>query len=112
MRGDTTNSGATVIYKFKSKASGDVIMLGALGDRLLTLMGKEPAAKGIIDPTTYPAAIAALQTAIAEEERERTQAAEEDTASAPSISLRQRAWPLIDMMQRCQAAQEPIVWGV
>lgn len=109
-RRDTTNTGATVIYKFKSKASGDVIMLGALGDRLLTLMGKEPAAKGIIEPVAYPAAIAALQAAIAEEEREQAQAPE-DTA-APSISLRQRAWPLIDMMQRCQAAQEPIVWGV
>lgn len=100
-----------MIYKFKSKASGDVIMLGALGDRLLTLMGKEPAAKGIIEPVAFPAAISALQAAIAEEECEQAQAAEDDAAT-PSISLRQRAWPLIDMMQRCQAAQEPIVWGV
>lgn len=109
---DTTNTGATVIYKFKSKASGDVIMLGALGDRLLTLIGKEPAAKGIIQLPDYPAAIAALQAAITEEEREQAQANEEDTDAAPSLSLRQRAWPLIDMMQRCQAAEEPIVWGV
>lgn len=100
-----------MIYKFKSKASGDVIMLGALGDRLLTLMGKEPAAKGIIEPAAFPAAISALQAAVAEEEREQAQATE-DEAATPSISLRQRAWPLIDMMQRCQAAQEPIVWGV
>ncbi|MBQ0936630.1 DUF1840 domain-containing protein [Ideonella paludis] len=101
-----------MIYKFKSKASGDVIMLGALGDRLLTLMGKEPATKGIIEPTAFSAAIAALQAAIADEERAQAQAQDDDEAAAPSISLRQRAWPLIDMMQRCQAADEPIVWGV
>ena len=37
-------------YLFKSKAAGDVLMLGASGDRLLRTIGKEPAAKGIIEP--------------------------------------------------------------
>lgn len=87
-------------------------MLGPLGDRLLNLMGKEPAVKGIIEPAAYAAAIAALQAAIAQEEHAQAQAPEEEAAAAPSISLRQRAWPLIDMMQRCQAADSPIVWGV
>ncbi|TDM09782.1 MAG: DUF1840 domain-containing protein [Ideonella sp. MAG2] len=105
-----------MIYKFKSKASGDVIMMGPLGDRLLGLIGKPPAAQGIIEPNAFPAAIAALQAAITQEERARAESRDDadeggDTAQAP-VSLRQRAWPLIDMMQRCQAANEPIVWGV
>lgn len=103
-----------MIYKFKSKATGDLIMLGALGDRLLTLIGKEPAAQGIIEPHAYTAAIAALQAAIAEEDRAAAASANDDETepAAQGVSLRQRAWPLIEMMQRCQAAKEPIVWGV
>ena len=65
------------------------------------------------DPETHLVP-SALQAAIAEDERERAQGCEDDRSdpAAPSVSLRQRAWPLIDMMQRCQAANEPIVWGV
>jgi len=28
------------------------------------------------------------------------------------VSLRQRAWPLAEMMKRARAVGEPIVWGV
>jgi hypothetical protein len=112
-----------MIYKFKSKAAGDVIMLGPQGDRVLGLMGKPPARQGIIEVAQMPAAIAALQEAIAADEAWRAEcqrAREAEVAGAPgpaaerpeAISLRQRAWPLIDMMQRCHRAEAPIVWGV
>ena len=39
-----------MIYKFKSKAAGDVIMMGANGDQVLRVIGKTPAPKGIIEP--------------------------------------------------------------
>ena len=43
-----------MIYKFKSKAAGDVIMLGASGDDVLRTIGKSPAAQGIVEnPTSY-----------------------------------------------------------
>ena len=38
-----------MIYKFKSKAAGDVIMMGPTGDQVLRAVGREPAAKGIIE---------------------------------------------------------------
>ena len=34
------------MYKFKSKVTGDLIMLAATGDQLLRVIGKEPAAAG------------------------------------------------------------------
>ena len=37
-----------MLYKFKSKATGDVIMLGANGDQVMRIIRKEPAAQGII----------------------------------------------------------------
>ena len=42
-----------LIYKFKSKAAGDVIMLGPGGDQVLRIIGREPAAKGIIEVAAH-----------------------------------------------------------
>lgn len=105
-----------MIYKFKSKAAGDVIMMGPSGDQVLRVIGKEPAAKGIIEPADMPAAIGALEQAVAEDEARRkgndADADDDKPRHGDGISLRQRAWPLIEMMRRAHAAQENIVWGV
>ena len=102
-----------MIYKFKSKATGDVIMLGPNGDQILRVMGREPAPKGIIEPADMAGAIAAIEAAIAAEEAPGDEEDGDDTQKGPrAVSLRQRAWPLVEMMKRAQAAGEPIVWGV
>lgn len=107
-----------MLYKFKSKAAGDLIMMGPTGDQVLRIIGKEPAPKGIIEPAAMAAAIAALERAVAEEEAARAQAEREAQAEgrtlAPrdGVSLRQRAWPMVEMLKRAQAANHEIVWGV
>lgn len=111
-----------MIYKFKSKAAGDVIMLGPTGDKVLALIGKDVTPKGIIEPGQMAAAIQALADAVAADDAARARAAAgeepgpddgEHTAGArDKISLRQRAWPLVEMMKRALAADEPITWGV
>jgi hypothetical protein len=104
-----------MIYKFKSKASGDVIMLGPHGDQLLRLLGREPAAKGIFEPAAMPAIEQRLAEAIARTERAPAEPGGEapaDEPALPSVGLRQRLWPMIEMLRRCHAAGEPIVWGV
>ena len=107
-----------MIYKFKSKAAGDVIMMGPSGDHVLRIIGKQPGPKGIIEPADMPAAISAIERAIVEEEDARKQA-EADAAAegktlapAEGVSLRQRAWPLVEMMKRAHADGKEIVWGV
>ena len=50
-----------MLYKFKSKAGSDVIMMGANGDEVLRVIGKSPSATGIIEPAAMPAAIAAIE---------------------------------------------------
>ena len=107
-----------MIYKFKSKAAGDVIMMGPAGDDVLRLIGKAPGAKGIIEVADMPASIAAIEQAVAADEAARAQA-EKDAAAdgiklAPrdGVTLRQRAWPLVDMMKRSIADGVDIVWGV
>ena len=99
-----------MIYKFKSKAAGDVIMMGPAGDDVLRLIGKEPSAKGIIEVAAMPGAIAALEQAVRAQE-----AAQQQPDGPPprdGVTLRQRAWPLVEMMKRSAAENADIVWGV
>jgi len=107
-----------MLYKFKSKAAGDLIMLEPNGRRVLEIIGKDAGPKGIILPEEMPAAIQALDRAIAREEAEHKAAIEEAQAKGQvppkfdAVSLRQRAVPFIDMLKRCSAAGKEIVWGV
>src|SRR5262245_40680315 len=106
------------LYKFKSKSGADVIMMKPHGDTVLQLIGKEPAAQGIIEPPAMTAAIQAIEQAVLAEEEARRAAEAEAAAEgrklppAEGVSLRQRAWPLVELMKRAQAAGHDIVWGV
>jgi cyclopropane-fatty-acyl-phospholipid synthase len=107
-----------MLYKFKSKATGDLIMLEPHGRFILGLIGKDPAPKGILQVTELSGAIDALQAAIAQQEARHAQAQleaqarGEDASQEDMISLRQRAVPFIAMMKRCLDEQHDIVWGV
>jgi hypothetical protein len=103
------------MYRFKSKADGDLIMMAPVGDQLLRVIGREPAAQGIIEVAALPQAIAALEQAIAAAELARVDARradDEDERDAQAIGLQQRAWPLLEMMRRSLAERADIVWGV
>lgn len=107
-----------MLYKFKSKATGDLIMLEPNGRRVLEIIGKGEGPQGIIQPQEMAAAVTALEVAIAREEAEHKALIEEAQAKgevAPrfdAVSLRQRALPFLDMLRRCDKAGKEIVWGV
>ena len=107
-----------MLYKFKSKAAGDLIMLEPNGRRVLEIIGKDAGPKGIVLPEEMSGAIAKLEAAIAQEEAEHKAIIDEAKAKgqvAPrfeGVSLRQRAVPFIDMLRRCSQAGKEIVWGV
>ena len=107
------------MYRFKSKADGDLLMMAPVGDQILRIIGREPAPQGIIELAAIPAAIAALEQAIAiaDAERKRALAAggdddDEAAGGAAAVGLGQRAWPLLEMMRRSLAERADIVWGV
>jgi hypothetical protein len=102
-----------MLYKFRSKAAGDVIMLGPSGDQVMRLIGRDPAVKGIFEVQDMPALMAQLEHAVAVDEQARQAAADRDTSQSrgDGVTLRQRVWPLIDMLRRCHRAGEVIVWG-
>lgn len=114
---------------FKSQATGDLFMVQAHAESLLKLLGKAPAAKGIIEPKDMPAALQILR-ALGDEASEDEGAHAADHARGADhderdegdqrepdflgerVSLRLRAWPLIQMLEKAHAADKPIVWGV
>jgi hypothetical protein len=102
-----------MLYKFKSKASGDVIMLGPNGDQVMRIVGREPAPKGIFEVAHMPQLLTALEQAVAADEAARQKAADDGEApgKGDGVSLRQRVWPLVEMLRRCHAAGDVITWG-
>ena len=119
-----------MLFKFKSKATGDLIMLEPNGRRVLQIIGKEPSSTGIILPAQMPDALAALENAIASEEAaiaeakaaaklksqsafgEEAIAAKSSYNNADMVPLRQRALPFIELLKSSHRAKVEIVWGV
>ena len=105
-----------MIYKFKSQAAGDVIMMQINGNQMLSIIGKESSPQGNITVQQIPAAIAALETAIELHEavqiRRAAHPGEVIEVQGDSVMLRHRAAPFIDLL-RCSAdAGKDVVWGV
>ncbi len=105
-----------MLYEFKCRATGSVVMTQKVGERMLAIIGKSAGPTGIIVPEQMPAAILALEDAVAQE---RAQGAapdddedERDRERPRTVSLAQRAWPFIEMLKAALAAEREITWGV
>ena len=94
-----------MLYKFKSKVTGDLIMLAPDAKRLLKIMGREDQVKGIFLAEQLRAAIEALENAVVLEEVEGSQ-------DPKQISLRNRSQPVLKMLKACQDKSVDVVWGV
>lgn len=110
-----------MLFKFKSKATGDLIMLEPNGRRVLQIIGKDPSNTGIILPAQMAAALAALESAIAAEEAliqaaKLAKSAEfqmsANAAISDAVPLRQRSVPFMELLKSSQKAGVEIVWGV
>jgi hypothetical protein len=119
-----------MLFKFKSKATGDLIMLEPNGRRVLQIIGKDPSSTGIILPAQMPDALAALENAIANEEAtiaeakaasklnsqsafgEEADVAKSSYSNADVVPLRQRALPFMELLKSSHRAGVEIVWGV
>ena len=108
---------------FKSRATGNLIMLDAVARRVLEILGKDADARtGILTAEQIPAAISALQAAVQADEQRRAQAARDAAAAgegdpdatlrAEDVTLRQRIRPFVDMLERSLAERHEVVWGV
>jgi hypothetical protein len=115
-----------MLYEFKSKAAGTVVMTEPVAERLLAIVGKAAGPRGIFTVEQTGPAIAALQAAVEREKAEEraaderlraTRHAADDDDEPPvleatrPVTLAQRAWPLIDLLRTAQKAGHPVTWG-
>ncbi len=108
-----------MLYRFKSRNAGDVIMLESNGKRVLEIIGKEPGPQGIVLAEQMAQAIADLEAAVEQDEADLARAkadfASGRTREPPdteAVRLRQRAQPFVELLRRSQESGDPVVWGV
>ena len=107
-----------MLYRFKSKAGADVIMMSESADAVLRLMGREPTPQGILETSALPGLMRALEAGVADDDAQFQRAVVDAKAAgqvAPrrqGVSLRQRAWSLHELMQLSAKEIADVVWGV
>lgn len=101
-----------MIYTFQSKASGSVIMTDTTARQIFQVLGRAADAKGILTPEQLPAAISALRDAIARDKAAQGGGPPDDDDGDPIPGLAQRAFTLLELLERAAKKGTPVVWGV
>jgi len=106
-----------MLYRFKSQATEDILMMEGNARQLLDIVGKS-SSKGIITVDQMPAAISALEEAVRQDALNNKHnhdafAAEShaDDAERVHVGLHQRAAPLIHMLKRSLAEGKDVIWN-
>jgi hypothetical protein len=104
-----------MLITFKSRAAGDVLMLGKNGQQMLEIIGKdinEP--RGIVTAEQLPAAIAALNAAATADRSQGSPQGQDDDENARGmgapVGLAQRIVPLLELFQFALRDKEPVIW--
>lgn len=112
-----------MLMTFRSKAAGEIVMLAQHAQPILEIAGKlkevslEP--QGVFTPEQLPAAIQRLEAAFVAEPEPETEEApsnshDDDEDEKPKqydwVGLRQRAYPLLEMLKAANAAQVNVTW--
>ena len=100
-----------MLITFKSSASAPVQMFGHIAFQLLELMGRQPKAPGAFYAEDVPAALAQLQLELSLQPAEPIPASADLQGDNPAtIPLRNRALPLIQLMQAAVKEKKGVSW--
>ncbi len=97
-----------MLVRFRSDA-GDFIMFGDVAVTLLKMMGQSGVVPGAIRPEDVPGALERLKRAVAMYQESPPRPGEEDDVK-PRVSLRQRAYPLIELLGRAVRRECHVIW--
>ena len=98
-----------MLVKFESKA-GSVTMFDDVAVQLLKMMGHSGTVPSALLANDVPPALQALKSALAITENDAPPSRAEDGAQQ-RVSLRQRAFPLIELMERAVKQGADITWS-
>jgi hypothetical protein len=101
------------LVTFRSRAASAIIMYAETAQRLLDIIGKPMAERGVITSEQVEEALARLLEAV---EREKAAGVPAREGDAPGderpISLRQRAFPLVEMLRAARKRRVDVTWGI
>jgi hypothetical protein len=100
-----------MLYRFNSRATASFVMLEVHARQLLDIIGKEATPQGIITVEQIPAAMAALEAAMAAQPRNAGSGDDDDgKAEEQAIGIRQRGAPLLQMLKGSLADRKDVTW--
>ncbi len=94
-----------MLVKFDSKVAA-ITMFGEVAVTLLKAMGQSGVVPGALLAQDIPPALERLRRAVSGAPREGEDAGERE----PKVSLAQRAFPLIDLLERSAKAGADVIW--
>ena len=106
-----------MLYRFQSRATPPFVMLEVHARQLFDIIGKAPAHQGVITGEQMPAAISALEMAMARESRNVHNADDyaveghNNEAEKQHVGLHQRAAPLLHMLKDSLADGKDVIWN-
>jgi hypothetical protein len=97
-----------MLIRFDSKA-GTITMFGDVAVELLRMMGQSGSIPGAILARDIPAALERLRSA-ASGTRDPAAESKTDEDSEPKVGMRQRAFPLIELLERAAKQNADVIW--
>ena len=105
-----------MLITFTTKASADITMFGEVGKELLKLMGQTGVVPGALLAADIPPALERLKAAVGavgarpSGNPPRSADEQDDERAPPFVSLRQRAIPLIGLLEAAVARDAAVMW--
>jgi hypothetical protein len=102
-----------MLVTFHTKAFADTTMFGDVAIKLLRLMGHSGTIPSAIAAEDIPDALRRLKEALAEQEgatADQRDRDEQEEAEEEAVSLKNRAYPLIQLLEAAQKTQVPVMW--
>lgn len=97
-----------MLVRFDSKA-GSITMFADVAKDLLKLMGQTGALPGALLASDIPAALERLRTAV-DRQPAKSDSEDDESGGEPKVGLRQRAFPLIELLERAAKRGEDVIW--
>jgi hypothetical protein len=102
-----------MLVTFQTKAYSNITMFGDVALKLLKLMGRSGTVPSAIEPEDIPNALQGLRNGIAAEKAAVTREPESETQDEDAeehVSLRNRALPLIELLEAAEQEHVPVIW--
>jgi hypothetical protein len=100
-----------MLIRFRSKVGG-FSMFGDVATRLLKMLGHSGTVPGAIRAADIPNALQQLRSAVtrAGPDRPAPGPGEDQEENQPAVTLQQRAYPLIDLLERSAKEDCDVLW--